>query len=237
MFTAELSAIRSCLSQLAQRSSGLNYILLTDSLSSLLSIQDPYSSDPIIQRIHIILNSLTSTLSSVVFIWIPAHVGYSDHDKVDQAAKDSTLLPTIMDPSPSPSYDLKKYYHSRTMTAWHNLWIAQPQKGLRLIKNKFILWSTSNRNSRHEEVIFSRLRIGHTRLTHSYLLQNLHPPSCGYCQADNLSVQHLFSCPVLHNQRDLYNVPPTLSATLCNNTDKITNSLNYHCSAYFFSML
>ena len=173
----------------------------------------------------------------MVFIWIPSHVGFPDHDKVDQAAKDSTLLPKITDPSPSPPYDLKKYYHSHIMKAWYNLWKGQPIKGLRSIKNKPTLWSSSNRNSRYEEVVLARLRIGHTRLTHSYLLLNLHPPSCGYCHADNLSVEHLFSCPHSRNQRNLLSVSPTLPSALCNNSEKITNPLNYLRSTYFFPLL
>ena len=237
MFTAELSAIRACLSHLAQGPPTYKYILLTDSLSALLSIQDPYTSNPITQRIHIILYTLSSIHSPVVFICIPSHVGFPDHDKVDQAAKDSTLLPKITDPSHLPSYDLKKYYHSHIMKAWHNIWKNQPIRGLRSIKSKPSPWTSSNRNSRHEEAVLARLRIGRTRLTHSYLLLNLHPPSCGYCHADNLSVQHLFSCPFLHNQRNLFSVSPTLPSALCNNSHKITNSLNYLCTTYFFPLL
>ena len=47
VFTAELNAIHSCLSQLTQRPPQHNYILLTDSLPSLLTIQDIHSTNPI----------------------------------------------------------------------------------------------------------------------------------------------------------------------------------------------
>ena len=237
VFTAELTAIHSCLSHLTQRPPQQNYIILTDSLSSLLSLQDPYSNNPLSQRILISLQTLSSIQSAVTFIWIPSHIGLPHHDEVDRAAKESTLSHTITDPSPSPAYDLKTCYRSLITTAWNNLWTNLPHNKLRHIKSKPSLWSTSNRNSRREEVILSRLRIGHTRLTHSYLLLNLHPPSCNYCQSENLTVQHLFLCPALHNLRTLHSVPQSISSALCNNSEKVSGSINYLRSTYFYPLL
>ena len=71
---------------------------------------------------------------------------------VDDATKESILLPKITDPSPSPSYDFKYYYRSLVLTAWHNLWTNQLTNKLRMMKNK---------PTCHKEVILFRLRIGH----------------------------------------------------------------------------
>ena len=116
-------------------------------------------------------------------ILINLHLDTWDHEMVDHAAKESTLHPKITDPLPSPSYDFKHNYRSLNLTASHNLWTNQLTNKLRLIKNKCTPWS-----SRHAEVIFSRLRTGHIRLTHSYLPLNLQRPFCDYCQADNLTI-------------------------------------------------
>ena len=54
--------------------------------------------------------------------------------------------------------------------------------------------------SRHEAVI----RIGHTRLTHSYLLSGDEPPTCSSCGLA-LTVHHiLLDCPDLYNVRQRY---------------------------------
>ena len=47
--------------------------------------------------------------------------------------------------------------------------------------------------NRKDEVIISRLRIGHTRLTHSFRMENRpHPPLCDQCEGDHeLTVKHI----------------------------------------------
>jgi len=44
--------------------------------------------------------------------------------------------------------------------------------------------------SRHDTVLLNRLRIGHTRLTHSFLLSGDELPECGTCQCP-LTVKHI----------------------------------------------
>ena len=96
IFTAKLSAIYSCLSQLAQLPPNLKYIILSDSLAFLSSIQDPHH--PILSYIRI------------SFIWIPGHIDLPDHDVVDQAAKKpkNHQLPSLQLPTSkitiAPSY-------------------------------------------------------------------------------------------------------------------------------------
>ena len=96
-----------------------------------------------------------------------------------------------------------------------------------LHQKKTIPWSTSYRTSRREEVILSPLRIGHIRLTHLYIISPnlLSPPSRPYCQYENLSVEHFFSCPLLQPLRLSLQVPPTPTQALKNNSDSI--SLTY----------
>ena len=46
-------------------------------------------------------------------MWIPGHIGLPEHDAVDHAAREATLLPQISDLSPIPADDFKNYYRSR----------------------------------------------------------------------------------------------------------------------------
>ena len=78
----------------------------------------------------------------------------------------------------------------------------------------------NSRLSRHEERVFARLHIGHTRHTHAYRLERTHRPLCPSCGAE-ITVQHiLIDCHDYDIQRaaffvansvdDLFNtVPPS----------------------------
>jgi len=62
-------------------------ILLSDSLFSLQAIQDPHSPNLIVQRILILLHSLSSFSYSCAFLSNPGHINLPDHDALDFAAK------------------------------------------------------------------------------------------------------------------------------------------------------
>ena len=58
--------------------------------------------------------------------------------------------------------------------------------------------------TRKDEVIMCRSRLGHARLTHSYLFRNEDPPECIYC-ACSLTVKHiLIECPDFELSRQKY---------------------------------
>ena len=50
------------------------------------------------------------------------------------------------------------------------------------------------RNIRREEVVLARLRLGHTRVTHSYLLQGEEQPQCVGCDAPFTERHLLLEC-------------------------------------------
>ena len=58
-------------------------------------------------------------------------------------------------------------------------------------------WTYGHIQERHLQSTLTRLRIGHTRLTHSYLMAGERPPYCNHCQVP-LTVRHLLiECPNL----------------------------------------
>nr|CAD7402320.1 unnamed protein product [Timema poppensis] len=70
-------------------------------------------------------------------------------------------------------------------------WVLTPaQNKLRSIRDGVSRWPSSIRKSRREEVIVTRLRVGHTSLTHGFLLRGDPPPVCEFCDAP-LSVYHI----------------------------------------------
>ena len=77
---------------------------------------------------------------------------------------------------------------------WQNHWTEVPiLNKLREIKETVKMWDTSHQRSRYEEVILTRLRIGHTNITHKHLMStpNSSPPVCDTCQTQ-ITVKHIF---------------------------------------------
>ena len=65
-------------------------------------------------------------------------------------------------------------------------------------------WLPGFRLSRREKLVPSRLRIGHTWITHTYLLKGEEAPQCAQCFT-NLTVQHiLLECANLAPTRDRF---------------------------------
>nr|CAH7736923.1 unnamed protein product [Callosobruchus chinensis] len=69
-------------------------------------------------------------------------------------------------------------------------------------------WTLPCTLPRADRVLLHRLRIGHTALTHSYLLPN-NPPNCSLCSI-RLTISHVIrECPSLHHLRQLSKYPMT----------------------------
>ena len=80
----------------------------------------------------------------------------------------------------SVTYDFKTYVKSKVLTKWQNEW---SNSGSKLIKIKLSInpwqyWLSS----RKSQVILCRLRIGHTKTTHEYLISKSETPKCNKCQ-------------------------------------------------------
>jgi len=71
-------------------------------------------------------------------------------------------------------------------------------------------WHSLHLPSRKTEIILTRLRVGHTRLTLTHLFTHLVPSICPHCGiAIPLSVQHSFKRVELTNLRNTFSIPPS----------------------------
>ena len=61
-------------------------------------------------------------------------------------------------------------------------WDQEVNNKLHSIKPKLGDLTPAYRSVRRDEVLLCRLRIGHTRLTHSFLFNDEDPPECDTCQ-------------------------------------------------------
>ena len=157
--------------------------------------------NPIVATLLEKLSRICET-KQVSFCWVPSHVGISGNERADKAAK-AALSGDVL-PFKVPYTDFKPDIHNCIKTSWQNSWNNDVNNKLHVIKPTLGEWLPVYRDIRREEVVITRLRIGHTRLTHSYLLNKEIAPECIPCYAP-LSVAHIFvQCVDVAPIRDKY---------------------------------
>ena len=134
------------------------------------------------------LHLLSTAHKTIFFCWIPSHIGIRGNEAADVVAKESLDFNTTA--SQVLYTDLKPHINSFIANIWQEHWSSFPDNKLFKIKPTLGVWPSGFRNSRKEEVVLSRLRIGHTYFSHSYIFRQEDPPECAACQ-EIYSVRHV----------------------------------------------
>ena len=211
VFTAELHAIIKALEYIWHGES-TNILLCTDSLSSISALSTCFPKHHLVQQAHDLLFRLQEVGIKVTFIWVPSHVGIVGNEPADNAAKDAQI--NGQDITGFPVGDLKQLARSVAMSAWQYEWEAVPLTNkLRGIKGTVRPWKSSLRLCRREQVILTRLRIGHGISTHSYYFRMEEPPVCT-CGNPFTVIHFLTECVDTLELRGMLNLTGTLTDLL-----------------------
>src|SRR5436190_5870140 len=223
IYSAELTAIDKALNVTHSGSGKL--VICTDSLSSILAIQNMYPKHPIIRNIRTSLYNLQIQGTKVVLMWVPGHVGIGGNEIADRAAKESLgLIPFTRRIIATDTTSVVK---DKLKGAWHHEWRNVQNNKLRQIKDNVHVWETSVRKCRREEVVLCRLRIGHTLLTHGHLMNQSDPPICDRCNCA-ITVKHILcECSKFRRIRQLWKIQPRIQDVLKNDEKTIQNLFNF----------
>jgi len=113
-------------------------------------------------------------------------------------AKNALLFPNISSSHLPTNSDLFLFINKFIHVSWVPHSEKQSHNILAELMRSSHPWNLSNQPYRHLEITRTRLRIGHTRLTHTQLLTHLMPLACPHCGLDPpLSIEHIFKCPEL----------------------------------------
>ena len=217
IFTAEMEAIKYVLTQIRSSArSSKKIVIFSDSKSVLESIEIQESKNPIMIEILDLLQLMILENFKIEFCWIPSHVGIRGNERADCLAKAGLNIPVEPRRLAVPYTDLKPYITEFIKRQWqnrfdHNHYRVRPIK-LHCI-TPIIKPFYMDVLSRRDEVIIHRLRIGHTRLTHRYLMEDPFKvqPRCEFCRRDLISVHHiLIECRHFRLIRSLYYEAETL---------------------------
>ena len=186
IFTAEAKAIQLAF-EFIKISSDKHFTIFSDSLSCLQSIKNRNIEHPYILDILKQYYFVTKQNKSVEFCWIPSHIGIHGNTKADKAAK--VALKFDITQFRIPYTDLKFHIKLYVNSLWQIHWDFCDTSKLYSIQNK-VNKPCNIVLKREDEVIITRLRIGHSKLTHSYLLNKELQPECISCNCP-LSIYHV----------------------------------------------
>ena len=217
VFTAELTAILLAIDQIKSSNDKLTskFVIYTDSRSATETLRSYSQKNPVASQIQHLLHNLYLHGVNLEICWIPAHVGIPGNELADEKAKSGITSPIFNNKLPVTDYINSLKQNIRTK--WQYMWNNEPDSNkLKYIKPNVNFWGSSIQNRKQEEIILTRLRIGHTRLTHSYLMSTPHEdiPHCGPCNTI-LTVKHILcECRLFNQARFLYLKDKTLKEIL-----------------------
>ena len=185
IFTSEVCAIDLALNIIS--SDKHKFIIFSDSLSVLTSLKNKKLENPLIVKLLSRLDSMSSR-KKIILCWIPSHIGVKGNERADSAAKSALdLSPKVIS---IPYTDLKPIIRKFLHKKW------QPRLDMNINNKLFQIpptlgeWRPAFRGSRREQVVISRLLMGHTRLTHAFILKQEPQPQCLTCQT-TCTVKHI----------------------------------------------
>ena len=144
--------------------------------------------------------------------WVPSHCGIDGNERVDQLAKET--LDQDIDPLATVHYtDMKPLVNSYIQKLVQTKWdVAVHGRDLYLVKPTLGPPKKFQYLTRAEEVVITRLRIGHTKATKSHILSRGPPTGCHHC-GQTLTIDHmLLECALLQECRDEYYTADSLNA-------------------------
>lgn len=191
VFSSEIIAIYLAI-RLLQNKRG-RYIICSDSLSSLKSIKNISNSSfyP-----DLIRNLLIRLYPKFTLLWIPSHINITGNELADQTAKKSFQFPLVYTTN-NNSNDIKKHIQNSFILSNGNSFAETSNWYQSTNSQKLSICNFLNNNhlsiSRLEETKLIRIRLGHTKITHSHYFTNDTPCNCPLCDSIFFNLNHLLN--------------------------------------------
>ena len=199
IYKAELFAILQSLIWI-EHSGYQHYLICSDSLSSLFSLQSrsSASSPSLLMEVLIYIRKLVAMNIEICFLWIPSHIGILGNEFVDQLAKDAiTTAPTF-----HLQMDLRDIYRKINLFIlhlWQTRWSQNKSLYIKIVPQVSYGLQFTDPN-RRKEVMLTRLRFDKTTLNGHLYRIGCHPTgNCDLCNAFQ-DPQHVFMDCIFYHE-------------------------------------
>ena len=140
----------------------------------------------IIQAIQGHPRNIITLQKKIEFLWVILHTGIIGNELADKAANEAIVssletiaLTSLVRINKITLEDALLKINSLTKNHWQDKWKETPNTNkLKEIKTSIAPWKSPSLSSRHEEIVITRTRIGHSSLTHLHLMTKEDCPDC-----------------------------------------------------------
>ena len=177
IYSAESHAILLALEFIEMYDSS-RFVIFSDSLSCLQAINNAKWSNALVCSILEKCHVLALAEKEIHFCWVPSHVGITGNERANVEAKAALNFP--VSDCRVPHTDYKQVVSSNLRKLWQSQWDQVIFNNLWAIKKTIGDIRFKGITKHRDEFVLHRAHIGHTHLTHCYLLKAEDQPLCEF---------------------------------------------------------
>lgn len=203
VFAVEMFAILMAL-EWTEQISDKEILICSDSVSALVSMEKGTSRSHLnlLYEVLFMNSRINRQGKNVIFMWVPAHLGIQGNEKADKVAKEAIKKEDVEVNIKLSKSEGKGIVWRSVNQQWQQSW-DNATKGRHLYEiQRKVGISRSRGANRKEQVIISRLRIGHSNLNSTLLIIGKHPTGmCEQCQEAETVEHVLKTCRTFNQER------------------------------------
>lgn len=207
--------------------SNKNMVIHTDNYNIVKSISENKPTKAITKNITNKLKHLNGQISLYY-----SDLSIEKQNNLQQLAEYADKLNFAKHPENVDKNDIKKLIDTKVKLEWNNIWTHSNNKSkLRQIKCNVFDKNPAINFKRKDQVLITRLRIGHTKITHQHLLNKENKAECEHCKLQT-NIQHiLIECPTYETKRKKLKLKRNLTEILndptqCKLVVQLINNMN-----------